>query len=57
MRRVGRPPIGGQARQLIAIRLDPEVLKQLRKEATRRNVGYQTLVNRVLAEYVRRHVA
>jgi uncharacterized protein (DUF4415 family) len=57
MRRVGRPPIGTQARQLIAIRLDPEVLQGLRREATRRNVGYQTLVNRVLAEYVRKHVA
>lgn len=57
MRRVGRPPLGNRARQLIAIRLDPEVLRELRKEATRRNVGYQTLVNRVLAEYVRKHVA
>jgi len=57
MRRVGRPPIGGQARQLIAIRLDPDVLRELQKEASRRNIGYQTLVNRVLAEYVREHVA
>lgn len=57
MRRVGRPPIGARARQLIAIRVDPEVLKGLRQEATRRNVGYQTLVNRVLAAYVRKHVA
>lgn len=57
MRRVGRPPLGNRARQLIAIRLDPEVLRELRKEATRRNVGYQTLVNRVLAEYVRKHAA
>ena len=57
MRRVGRPPLGDRARQLIAIRLDPEVLRELRREAARRNVGYQTLVNRVLAEYVRKHVA
>jgi uncharacterized protein (DUF4415 family) len=57
MRRVGRPPLGNRARRLIAIRLDPEVLHELRKEATRRNVGYQTLVNRVLADYVRKHVA
>lgn len=56
MRRVGRPPIGARARQLIAIRVDPEVLQGLRREATRRNVGYQTLVHRVLAEYVRKHV-
>ena len=57
MRRVGRPPLGDRARQLIAIRLDPEVLRELRRDAARRNVGYQTLVNRVLAEYVRKHVA
>src|SRR5437879_6070977 len=57
MRRVGRPPLGDRARQLIAIRLDPKVLRELRREAVRRNVGYQTLVNRVLAEFVRKHVA
>ena len=57
MRRVGRPPLGSRARQLIAIRLDPGVLRKLRKEASRRNLGYQTLVNRILADYVRRYVA
>ena len=57
MRRVGRPPIGTRARRLIAIRLDPEVLKRFRREARRRNVGYQTLIHRVLTEYVRTHVA
>lgn len=57
MRRVGRPPLGSEARRLIAIRLDPEVLKRFRSEAKRRNVGYQTLIHRVLADYVRKHVA
>ena len=57
MRRVGRPPIGDAARQLIAIRLDPDVLKRLRAEARRHEVGCQTLINRVLAEYARNHVA
>ncbi len=57
MRRVGRPPLGTQARRLIAIRLDPEILERFRIEARRRNVGYQTLIHRVLAEYVRKHVA
>jgi uncharacterized protein (DUF4415 family) len=57
MRRIGRPPLGSRARRLIAIRLDPEVLKRLRTEARRRNVGYQTLIHRVLAEYIRKHVA
>ena len=57
MRRVGRPPLGEEARRLIAIRLDPEVLGRFRKEAKRRNVGYQTLINRVLAEYVGKDVS
>ena len=57
MRRVGRPPLGDQPRQLIAIRLDAGVLDQFRKEARRRRVGYQTLINQVLAEHVRKDVA
>src|SRR5262245_42080893 len=57
MRRVGRPPIGSEPRQLIAIRLDPSVLDQFRKEARRRGVGYQTLINEVLARHVRKDVA
>ena len=54
MRRVGRPLLGEGARQLIAIRVDPQVLDELRREAERQSVGYQTLVNRVLADYVRK---
>jgi uncharacterized protein (DUF4415 family) len=57
MRRVGRPPIGTEPRQLIAIRLDPEVLNRFRAEAKRLNVGYQTLIHRVLAEHVGAQVA
>jgi len=57
MRRVGRPPLGDTARQLIAIRLDAKVLAQFRKEARRRRVGYQTLINAVLAAHVRKDVA
>ncbi len=57
MRRVGRPPLGGSARRLIAIRLDPDVLRSFRREARRRKVGYQTLINRVLADYVGKDVA
>jgi uncharacterized protein (DUF4415 family) len=57
MRRVGRPLLGDHPRQLIAIRLDPAVLARFRKEAKRRSVGYQTLINRVLADYFRHHVA
>ena len=57
MRRVGRPPLGDEPRQLIAIRVDPAVLDQFRKEARRRRVGYQTLINEVLAQHVRKDVA
>ena len=57
MRRVGRPPLGGAARQLIAIRVDPDVLERFRKEARRRKVGYQTLINEVLAEHAGKDVA
>jgi uncharacterized protein (DUF4415 family) len=57
MWRVGRPPIGKEPRQLIAIRVDPRVLESFRKEARRRRVGYQTLINEVLAEHTRKDVA
>lgn len=55
LRRVGRPPLGDEPRQLIAIRVDPAVLEQFRKEARRRRIGYQTLINDVLARHVRKH--
>lgn len=57
MRRVGRPPIGSEARQLIAIRLDPDVLSRFRAEAKRLRIGYQTLIHRVLSEHVGSRVA
>ena len=56
MRRVGRPPLGDEPRQLIAIRVDPGVLDQFRKEARRRRVGYQTPIDEVLAQHVRKDV-
>ena len=55
--RVGRPPIGKESRQLIAIRVDPSVLESFRREARHRRVGYQTLINEVLAEHTRKDVA
>ena len=57
MRRVGRPPLGDRARQLIAIRVDADVLDTFRKEARKRKVGYQTLINEILAQHARRDVA
>jgi uncharacterized protein (DUF4415 family) len=53
MRRVGRPTLGGAARQLIAIRIDPDVLDTVRREADQRAIGYQTLINDILGRYVR----
>ena len=54
MRRVGRPALGAAARRLIAIRIDPQVLDAVRREAKRRGLGYQSLINDLLAEHVRR---
>ena len=54
MRRVGRPPLGTEARRLIAIRIDPQVLDAVRREAKRRGVGYQSLINDLLAKHVSR---
>ncbi len=54
MRRVGRPPLGTAARRLIAIRIDPQVLDAVRREARRRGLGYQSLINDLLAKHVGR---
>jgi uncharacterized protein (DUF4415 family) len=57
MRRVGRPPLGDEARRLIAIRVDATVLARFRREARRRGIGYQTLINEVLARHIKKNVA
>lgn len=57
MRRVGRPLLGEEPRQLIAIRVDAGVLERFRKEARHRRIGYQSLINEVLAQHVRKGVA
>jgi uncharacterized protein (DUF4415 family) len=54
MRHVGRPPLGATARRLIAIRIDPQVLDAVRREAKRRGLGYQSLINDLLAKHVGR---
>src|SRR3989475_13061570 len=51
MRRVGRPPLAAEARRLIAIRIDPQVLDAVRRQAKRRGLGYQSLINNLLAKY------
>lgn len=52
-RRVGRPTTG-QAKQLIAIRLAPRLLAELRKLAARQRKPYQTLVHELLEAAVKR---
>jgi uncharacterized protein (DUF4415 family) len=54
MRRVGRPPLGSEPRRLIAIRIDPKILDAVRREAKRRRLGYQSLINDLLAKHVER---
>jgi uncharacterized protein (DUF4415 family) len=54
MRRVGRPPLGDEPRQLIAIRLDPKVLRWLRAVASKRQVPYQSLINDMLASEMKK---
>lgn len=49
LRRVGRPPLGAERRQLIAIRLDPTVLRWVKSLAAERDVPYQSLINDLLA--------
>jgi uncharacterized protein (DUF4415 family) len=46
-RRVGRPSTGN-AKQLIAIRIDPKLLALLRKIAARESKPYQTLIHELL---------
>jgi uncharacterized protein (DUF4415 family) len=51
MKRLGRPPLGQQSRQLIAIRIDPDVLEDFKQEAEARHIGYQTLIHEVLVKH------
>ena len=54
MRRVGRPTVGDEPRKLIAIRLDAKVLGWLRRTAAEKGLPYQSLVNEILAEQMRK---
>ncbi len=56
-RRVGRPPVGGSTKQMIAIRIQPDVLDALdalRKQAARRKLPYQTHIHDILARAAKR---
>jgi predicted DNA binding CopG/RHH family protein len=51
-RRVGRPKTGN-AKQLIAIRISPRLLAQLRRLAAKREKPYQTLIHELLEKAAR----
>jgi uncharacterized protein (DUF4415 family) len=52
-RRVGRPK-SGNAKQLIAIRIRPQLLAQLRRLAARQEKPYQTLIHELLERAAKR---
>lgn len=52
-RRVGRPTTGN-AKQLIAIRISPRLLAQLRRLAAKQSKPYQTLIHELLERAARR---
>ena len=51
-RRVGRPK-SGNAKQLIAIRISPRLLGQLRRLAAKQDKPYQTLIHELLEKAAR----
>lgn len=52
-RRVGRPA-SGRAKQLIAIRIAPRLLNQLRRMAAKQSKPYQTLIHELLEKAARK---
>ena len=55
-RRVGRPK-SGYAKQLIAIRISPRLLAQLRRLAAKQDKPYQTLIHELLERAAGKKVA
>ena len=55
-RRVGRPA-SGNAKQLIAIRIAPQLLRQLRRMAAKQAKPYQTLIHELLERAASKTVA
>jgi len=53
VRRVGRPA-SGNAKQLMAIRIAPQLLRQLRRMAAKQSKPYQTLIHELLEKSARR---
>ena len=55
-RRVGRP-VTGNTKQLIAIRIAPRLLAQLRRLAAKQSKPYQTLIHELLERAANKKVA
>jgi predicted DNA binding CopG/RHH family protein len=55
-RRVGRPATGN-AKQLIAIRIAPQLLKRLRRLAAKQSKHYQTMIHEILERETATRVA
>ena len=51
-RRVGRPKTG-HAKRLIAIRISPRLLAELRRQAAKQSKPYQTLIHELLEKAAR----
>ena len=56
-RRSKNDPLAVDAYLATLPKAERDALEQFRKEARRRRVGYQTLINEVLARHVRKDVA
>ncbi len=56
LRRVGRP-VTGNAKQLIAIRIAPRLLAQLRRLAAKQSKPYQTFIHELLERAASKRVA
>jgi uncharacterized protein (DUF4415 family) len=54
--RVGRP-VTGNAKQLIAIRIAPRLLSQLRRLAAKQSKPYQTLIHELLERATNKKIA
>jgi len=54
--RIGRPSTGN-AKQLIAIRIAPDLLAKIRKMAAKRETPYQTLLHELLEDAVEKRAA
>ena len=56
-KRPGKPKVAGEAAKVpISIRVDGAVLAEIRSEARRLGIGYQTFVGSILYRYVNREL-